>query len=284
MYQSTEQLLANRTSWATPVTTETLQEKGTGQTNEDVLLMEKNTFGVFDGATSLDTNSLSGGLRAASIASQAFLNSTESLSRCAERGNQDINKAYSHQRIINDKREHLWSTSAAVVRLHRNHFEYCQIGDSLIMLLFKDGSHRLATPHIDHDRETLTLWKRRTVRNNATIQTAFADQIRRVRQHMNQTYGVLNGEPKAMDFLTQGSVELDGISHIILFTDGLFLPKEYPWEKSEWASFCNIYRESGLQGLRDTIRTLEKQDPLCRKYPRFKQHDDIAAISLHIHH
>ncbi len=38
---------------------------------------------------------------------------------------------------------------------------------------------------------------------------------------MNLTYGVLNGEPRAMDFFNHGRKSLDQVKTVILFTDDL---------------------------------------------------------------
>ena len=32
--------------------------------------------------------------------------------------------------------------------------------------------------------------------------------------------------------------------------------------------------------IKDFVRSLEKDDPKCWEYPRYKQYDDIAAISI----
>jgi hypothetical protein len=100
---------------------------------------------------------------------------------------------------------------------------------------------------------------------------------------MNIRYGVLNGEPAALDFLRHGYEELDNVSDILLFTDGLFLPRENPLEDSDWCSFVNLYRQGGLQAVRDHVRYLQRQDPTLKKYPRFKLHDDIAAVAIKMH-
>jgi len=39
----------------------------------------------------------------------------------------------------------------------------------------------------------------------------------------------------------------------------------------------------GLQAVRNHVRRLQQEDPTCRKYPRFKQHDDIAAVAIQLH-
>jgi serine/threonine protein phosphatase PrpC len=265
---------------------ETLLEKGSGHLNEDVLLNDGTLYGVFDGATSLvrDTlpEGLSGGFIAARIAADAFSHNarTRPLSSCAEMANSMIGLFLRAHGVQADQRHRLWSTSAAVVRLRSSSFDYCQIGDSLIFCLYENGSYRQLTPDTNHDQRTLCLWKKANPMPGATIHDTLAEEILKVRLQMNSAYGVLNGEPEAMPFLRCGRESLDGVQSILLFTDGLFPPQEDPCAETDWQEFIGLYRQGGLTALRDKVRSVQKSDPECRKYPRFKMHDDIAAISL----
>jgi serine/threonine protein phosphatase PrpC len=285
MYLATEQFTAPRAARLVPhYGVETLLEKGSSDLNEDVLLEAGDLFGVFDGATSLDKrrfyDGLTGGLLAARTAALAFQQERSSLYRLAEKANSNIRDALLSQQVAMDERHRLWSTSMAVIRMGGNRLEYCQTGDALILFLHNDGSYRVVTPDIDIDRETLSLWQDSGDVSSATIQDVLADQIERVRLQMNISYGVLNGEPEALNFLRHGHEELTNVSDILLFTDGLFLPRENPKKESDWNSFVNLYRLGGLQAVRDYVRALQCQDPVLKKYPRFKLHDDIAAVAI----
>jgi hypothetical protein len=288
MYLSTEHFASPRVYPAIPRhQVETLLEKGSGALNEDVLLQAEDLFGVFDGATSLDkrkfTGELTGGLLAASIAAQTFRDGDGSLAHLADQANRRIRHSLLAENVSLSERHRLWSTSLAVVRLAGERFEYCQTGDAIILLLFDEGGFRLVTPEIDIDRETLRLWKESPAAKTTTIHDLLAEQIHRVRLQMNIDYGVLNGEPEAMSFLRHGYQELSGVSDILLFTDGLFLPRENPLDCDDWQLLASLYRHGGLQAVRNHVRRLQKEDPSCRKYPRFKQHDDIAAVAIQLH-
>ena len=178
------------------------------------------------------------------------------------------------------ERHTLWSTSCAVIRLDGHQLEFCQTGDALILMLMEDGSYRFITPDVDIDRETLHLWKEMAVEPGMRIHEVLADQIRKVRLQMNRSYGVLNGEPEALEFMHHGNEELTGVSDILLFTDGLQLPRENPLAPPDWQSFVHTYRSGGLPALHHLVRSMQKKDPECRTYPRFKMHDDIAAIAI----
>jgi hypothetical protein len=266
---------------------ESLLEKGSGELNEDVLLQGDGLFGVFDGATSLDrrrfAGGLTGGLLAAQIAARTFQEEDGCLAHLADIANRRIRHTLLAEKVVMTERARLWSTSCAVIRLAAERFEYCQTGDALILLIEDGGGYRLVIPPIDIDRETLRQWQNTPAAEATTIHDLLADQIHRVRLEMNVSYGVLNGEPEAVNFLRHGYQDLAGVSDILLFTDGLFLPRENPLAKDDWRRLADLYRGGGLQAVRNHVRRLQQQDPTCRKYPRFKQHDDIAAIAIQLH-
>ena len=288
MYLSTDQLFPSCPPSPKPFhAVETLHEQGSGEQNEDVLLRGEDIFGVFDGATSLekfyDTGGSTGGLCAARIAANTFRDGSGSLPQIAGKANRLLREAQLRCRIPLHARQRLWSTSLAVVRLGGTALEYCHTGDSMILLLHDDGGHTLLSPELDVDSETLTLWQNAPL-SEQPIHTCLADQIVKVRLEMNVRYGVLNGEPESMHFLRHGRQSLHGITDILLFTDGLALPKADPGQPSDWQSFVDLYRAGGLAAIRDHVRSFQRHDPACRRYPRFKMHDDIAAIAVTIDH
>jgi len=285
MYLSTEQLNSSiHHQKPLSCSVETIMEQGSADLNEDVLLQDGNMLGVFDGATSLYDDNLpagvTGGLLAAQIAAESFRSGAGSLVDRAQAANTRIGAK--QQSLTAEKRgnSRLWSTSAAVVQIEDGYFDYCQTGDSLIIAVRDDGSFSLLTPDSAHDCETLSLWKDADVPAGVTIHELLSEQIRAVRATMNISYGSLNGEPEAMHFLRHGRESLDGVRALLLFTDGLFLPKEDPHQHTDWSRLVDLFHEGGLHAIHDRVRAQERTDPGCRRYPRFKMHDDIAAIAV----
>ena len=45
---------------------------------------------------------------------------------------------------------------------------------------------------------------------------------------------------------------------ILLFTDGLHLPRQNPQEEQDWQTFVELYRSGGLQAVRDRVRQLHR--------------------------
>lgn len=259
-------------------------EQGTGEINEDFHCRNENLFGVFDGATSLTSarfeNNLTGGFLAAALAGQAFSANNDSLVNLADKANNAIREAMLENGLDLSNKGELWCTSAVVIRLNKDAFDWVQIGDCLLLVIYDDGEYELLIEDFDHDRETLSLWKECSRDTDDTIFTALYEQIWKIRANQNVAYGVLNGEKEALSFLNSGRKSLDRVKHILLFTDGLFIPKSELENREDFALFTALFLEGGLALVRDTIREMERSDVNCRKYPRFKTHDDMAAFAI----
>lgn len=284
MYLSNEQFNVALHDYSVTHQAETLLEQGSAELCEDVLLQAEDLYGVFDGATSLDKrrfkDGITGGLLAARLAAETFEQEGGSLLVRAEKANDRIRQSLKRNFVAMHERHKLWSTSMAVVRLRGKYLDYCQTGDAQILLQYDDGHLEVLTPDLDIDSVTLQLWKNAGAGSGTKIHDLLAEQIQKVRLGMNRTYGVLNGEPEALDFLNVGRVDLEGVSNVLLFTDGLFLPRANPLEQNDWKEFMILFNQNGLQGIRDTVREQQLSDPLLIQYPRFKLHDDIAAVAV----
>ncbi|MCW7754363.1 protein phosphatase 2C domain-containing protein [Desulfobotulus sp. H1] len=260
-------------------------EKGTGALNEDAISLNGTTFGVFDGATSLCgrrfENGVTGGFLASHTAKEIFTTGKGTLKFLAGEANGAIRENMLAHQVDMSDRASLWSTSAAVVQMDSDRMHWIQIGDSLILFVHKDGSFSVPVKNVDHDAETLSMWKSMAGKTEQTIMEALGDQIRRVRSRMNRDYGVLNGEPCFISFLNQGTADLKDIAHVLIFTDGLFIPTEDP-SITCFDAMADLFQMGGLPAVRDYVRELEASDPDCVRYPRFKTHDDMGAVALRI--
>ena len=260
-----------------------VHEKGSGEDNEDLFLYEDGLYGVFDGATSLSKRRYSlgrtGGFIAAELAAETFRKNLSDLCSGVVEANNRIRMAQDQERGFGGERNSLWSASLAVVQISGERLEYCSLGDTAILVLTGDGDYQLVTPEMDIDQETLSMWK--AYRGEEySIYKVLSEQISKVRNRMNIDYGVLNGEAEALDFVESGSISLADVTDVLLLTDGLLIPRENPKEAHDWDCFVKLYRSGGLREVWDYVRDLQRQDPDNRRYPRFKTHDDIAAIAV----
>lgn len=280
---------------------QSILKQGSGQINEDAIHVGTDLFGVFDGATSLTSKRylspnnpdemVTGGALASSIACDVFSCNGDTLEGLAFTANHAIRRQMEDRGIDLNDRASIWSTSAAVARFlpmdgdrHKT-LEWVQTGDAFILLFYDDGRFKVLGDTHDHDFETLTQWKALNGNResaNLTIGEALKDQIRAVRMGMNRHYGVLNGESEAEQFLMSGVASLQGVTDILLFTDGLSIPSPTPEKRKTFHTLADGYRRHGLKLLAAHIRQIETNDPNCIQYPRFKCHDDMAAIAIQL--
>jgi serine/threonine protein phosphatase PrpC len=259
---------------------EQILEQGSGAQNEDYLISDNDVFGVFDGATSLDgalfDGGRSGGALASSIAGQTFLDCRQPLPGLGSLANDSIRTQMELCGVDFSRRCGLWSTSAAVVRLRDGAIEWFQTGDSQVVFIGRDGGYKVAARREDHDFQTLSM-----IREKGRHHPEVRKLVETVRQDMNRSYGVLNGEREAEGFFRTGVEEVCNIKTVLLFTDGLDVPCPVPQKYKDFSCLIRMSRELGLEGLRDHVRGQEASDPDMKAFPRFKTHDDIAAIAIH---
>jgi len=258
-------------------------DQGCGAFNEDQLLTGQQTFGVFDGASSLIPGLFqekSGAWWASFLAKSAFFSEETPLQKMVSRANATIQATMEQHGVDTTKKVGRWSTSAAVFRIHDNRLEWVQTGDSLIGIIHENGQGELVSPYTNHDKGTLGRMQKLARQGVDDIKTAVMPTIMQVRERMNEDYGVLNGEEAALDFIRSGSMPTKGIKHVIAFTDGMFTPTKNSRDTFDFGAFADQFLEEGLGGILASIRTKEATDPLCHIYPRFKQHDDATAVAL----
>jgi serine/threonine protein phosphatase PrpC len=261
---------------------DTLWHQGSGQFNEDRVLIEHNLFGVFDGASSLVKNlydEKSGAWWAAQVAAQEFARNDDDLLNLARRSNQRLRIMMEQHGVDVEDKLQRWSTSAAVFRMTGNDLEWVQTGDCLIMAIDRDGQPHLLTPYHNHDAETLRQWQQEPGETHHDALQRLRPQIERVRQRMNEDYGVLCGDEQVDSFLQHGRVCHDAFSHVLAFSDGLFPPSK-AGENPDFDAIAERYLQEGLAGVGRWVRQQEKADPHCRQFPRFKPHDDMAAVAV----
>lgn len=266
-------------------TCQSLLDQGSGEFNEDALLVRENLFGVFDGASSLKGDlyrGKTGAWWASHLARAAFSANDDSLPALAERANRTIAKGMVLSEVDMADRLQLWSTSGAVVRVTEEKLEFAQIGDALVLCIYENGTFSLPVHYRNHDRETLDQWQLFNGMGFDNVRELLTPQIEQVRLRMNRDYGVLNGEAEMRDFLFSGTIPVEGLAHLLIFTDGLHLPSVRDGQ-IDLSGIVDCYLRSGLSGLHKAVRGLERTDPVCRRFPRFKTHDDIAAVALDFH-
>ena len=263
---------------------EKIYDKGIGLMNEDQLLIKENLFAVFDGATSLnnffDSEGKTGGFLASFIAKETFSADNSSLTKLAQLANEKIMQEMINNDVDISKKVNLWSTGFAAIKINSDTLEWAQISDCLILLMNKDNSIKLLVEEYSHDKEIMIEWKNLGTISREEKWNILFDKIVNLRKNQNVTYGVLNSEKEYIKFIKTGSVNLKGVRHIVIFTDGLIPPKESPEMPDKFDDFVKYFLDGGITRVKNKIREMENKDSECQKFPRYKKHDDIAAISI----
>lgn len=256
-----------------------------GSSKEDSFLIKDNIFGVFDGANSLDNfvdiHGKKGGLIAAQIARDEFYKNDAELKEIAIRTNKKIKEKMIESKVDINRKTGLWVTTVSVVRLKEKFFEWAQISDSLIIVIYKDNSFKLLVDDYDHDREALMIWKELAKQKKENIREIInKGPLIESRNKMSELWGVLNGEEKAINFLKTGIENLEDVKHILIFSDGLILPKKDPAKSDNFKKFVKLFLKGGLKKVKEYVRAVQTKDPKCWTYPRYKKHDDITGIAI----
>lgn len=268
-----------------PMRIEFLLDQGVGLMNEDQVLQTGSVFGVFDGATSLnkyaDENGKTGGFLASSLSSEYFRTHKEgTLFERACAANALLKQEMEKRSIDTTQRENLWFTGASLVEVHEDRIDWLQVSDCSLLFIYEDGSYTQASPFEDHDIGVLQKWQALGNMPQKEKFTELFDDIVQLRREQNETYGVINGEPEAEKFFRSGSVPRKGLKHILMFTDGLLIPKEDAGAEENFDECVQVFFREGLPGLKNLVRTREESDPDCVQYPRYKKHDDIGALAI----
>lgn len=267
---------------------EYVNDKGSGSINEDAFLIGDNIFGVFDGATGLvkyfDENGNSGGAIAAQISKEVFLKNDANLVDLAKEANEAVKAKMEELKIDMSDKLNVFCTTAAVIRLNleKNNFDWVQVDDSVILIIYEDGRHKLLVKDYDHDKESLILWKKLNQENNLQKNELFEKDKIRVRRNMSKPgfYGKIDGDEMMINFLKSGSESLDGIKHIICLTDGMFIPNPAPEKDDDFEKWTELFLQGGLEAVKEYVREIENSDLEFVEYPRFKPHDDLTAVVI----
>jgi serine/threonine protein phosphatase PrpC len=256
--------------------------------NEDRVLVneKKKVFGVFDGASSLNSylsaDSKTGAYVAAHIAGDTFAESNYDLKKTVLLANDNIEAAHRKAGIDTTSNANRFSTTAAVVRIKEKQVEILQIGDSIAIVIYRDGRVDVPLGYHDHDIDLMRSWRRLADQGVTDIRGHVAEGIIKLRESANHTYGLLNGDKSVKKFIAVKDIDVRDVATIIILSDGMYIPKADPDADEEWNQYAQLYKEGGLEKIYTTVREMEKSDPDLTRYPRYKLHDDASAVAIEL--
>ncbi|MFA5134792.1 MAG: protein phosphatase 2C domain-containing protein [Patescibacteria group bacterium] len=263
---------------------EYIHERGSRKVNEDKLVVADPLFAVFDGATGFDSftdgQGKTGALLASYAAARVFSENGRPLTELVRDANRAVGEAMRCHGIDAPAVENRWMTTAVAVRIQEKSFDWVHVGDGNILIVYADGAHSLLAGDVNHDRELFLKWKAIPDKQGKNFWDEMHGELISLRQQANVSYGMLDGSQAALRFVQSGTGSLDAVRSIILFTDGLMVPKEDPRAEDDSGLFMQLFRRGGLRNIYEYTRSAERGDPSCVRYPRAKMHDDATAIAI----
>lgn len=279
------------------VTIEQYTLKGIHFLNEDALMIHEQAglYGVLDGVSSvvpyLSDKKETGGYLAAQAVKNFFesLDQVEQLTEHTAAANDKLRELMQQAHIDMEKKDGLWGTALALVRIQEERVEFLQTGDCMILAVYQEGEVRpLTWRQVAHlETPAIAKWEEGVnqglTRQEELLGTVI-DIIRenRFKSNVNGGYGVLNGDPRAVDFLEYGKINRSRLAHLILLTDGLFWPvNDVPSDRSYWDYIAQRILLKGLEQYTHELQDIEEADPECLTHARFKKSDDKTGMVIH---
>ncbi|KQV15503.1 MULTISPECIES: hypothetical protein [unclassified Kitasatospora] len=179
------------------------------------------------------------------------------------------------------------NTPAAMVvaaRLHGSSLEYLVLGDSMLVLQLKDGPLRVIGDNQRFPAGELLrrqIWS--TVPGSAErrdLHMRYALAVRAARNSGNGPW-IAAASPRAAAHAETGFVRLAGLQAVAALSDGAARYTER-FGLGSWSDALHLLAERGPAELIAQVRTTERTDTHCERWPRGKAHDDASALYARI--
>lgn len=230
----------------------------------------------------------SGGYQASHLATSVL--AQDAMARWPDiivRANRRIRGAMIRAYINPDDPTQRWGTTFLGTRVLPHALSWVFAGDGAIVIVYRDGRHKLLNTFPDFDVPTLTEWKRLTElgipreERRKRVSHLIAD----VRSQANKTYAILNGDPAMGPCLQFGVEEFpdDDVHSVVLLTDGAFWPTDDPLKENVglWVAY---YLKHGLKATLAHVRRLYEEDVAITRFLRVKHYDDATGVAITFHH
>ena len=273
-----------------------LCNRGSGDYNEDIIGLTPYGAWVLDGATGLNNKNL------VSSESDAnwFVNSwntylheniknNDSLRNIIKNGIDKIKSDYLNL-VGENKLEPLDfpSCAATILKFHKNKIEYLLLGDCTLFTkdnnevkIYKDTSldyfDNLVYTAMSNikNKENLTLNEKKAILMPTIISN-------RLKKNKSDGYWVLEFSKDAADNCISGFIDIEDKIEIMIMSDGFSCAYD-KYNIFDKENMMNAARDKGVDYIYNKIRTIEKEDEVAIKFPRFKIHDDSSCIYLDIY-
>jgi hypothetical protein len=177
--------------------------------------------------------------------------------------------------------------AACIMAVHRvgSDWHALRLGDCRLLAKSRDGktTRMVDFPNDEFDR-SLTEEATRLRSNGVTalpdIASRFQAQMFASRRTRNRAggYGVIEADRACLAFAEYE--KLAGPEGVLIASDGFYRIADCYRAIGDEALLAESLGSGGIAGLLARMRDIEKSDPDCQTYPRFKPADDASAVAL----
>lgn len=251
---------------------------------EDALLLNpvRNIYGVMDGVTPIAEYRDSNGHNGAYLASntlKAYLERSDgdvvSLVDEVIAANSELRQAMLRSGIDIGIKHELWASCIAAVQVSPDGIRFAQLGDCMAVARYADGRVIVLTHNRVKGVSARAKAKRERDRQNGISvpdERTFAELLPVMmynRTHMANTpegYGVANGTEEAVGHIQSGLVPMEGLTHVLLVSDGMFHP-DLPLETT-----VELILQEGFERYVERVEEVERDKSM--------NPDDRSAVLL----
>jgi hypothetical protein len=171
------------------------------------------------------------------------------------------------------------SATVAIARERDAVLDYLVLGDSTVLLDGLDEVHAVSDTRIDGVAATHRAAIHEHLTGSADGHRSWADYTVQLRQYRNRSQGfwVASTDPEAAHRAVTGTVACDGLRRAALLTDGATRMVDL-FQLLDWDGLLELLERTGPEGLIRRTRAAETSDPMGRRWPRSKRHDDATAV------
>ncbi|WP_172461028.1 PP2C family serine/threonine-protein phosphatase [Priestia endophytica] len=237
-----------------------------------VINEKQNIYGVFDGATPVTPFQNSKGQNGAYLASRCFqayfteeVRQEESLLESVVKANKKLLEMMKSHHISVHKKEELWSTCVALIKLEKEKIQFAQLGDSMIVMENKEGKVTVLTKDTVKGIGSRAKQKREMERLRGKEKhdedfykknLLYSLRYNRTLANTPNGYSVANGKEEVRKYIQYGEIQKNEVSCLLLVSDGFFHPSE-----SLETTYQHI-RSGGLERYAHKLAKLECENNL----------------------
>jgi hypothetical protein len=179
------------------------------------------------------------------------------------------------------------SAAIALVRMLGHRVEYAILGDISVVVRSNRRLHHFRDERVaKFDRLAVDLLKKELDAGSTFDRASAAVRatLRENRKYMNVQpgYWILTNRARAARHAVAGSLRLGKSAEVLVASDGFTRAVDIFRLHHGWSGLLSTVRDQAMTGTIAQLRSAERRDPQCRKFPRLSPADDATALYLRV--